>query len=1000
MSKLRSVGAKRSLTFLNTLLLTSAFAVPAFAQIETVVVTAEKRAEDVQTVPVAISVFNSEKRDAVGIQSIQDMTNFTPGLQYNTSTDRISLRGVGRMTNVLSADASVANYDDGLYETFAVAAGRSSLDLDRVEVLRGPQGTLYGRNAIAGALNEVTKRPTDTFQAEVRGAYGSYNHTTLEGAISGPFSDVWSYRLYGSWEQQTQGWAKSIIPGNPGEGNVINEWYTDAQIQAKWSHLDMWTKIQAAQWHNGAGGPGAASGGWTPADPPSYEYGVASTGFNAGYGCTVLPGGRYNTANTTVGAGSAVTPLPAATACDNPGLTTPWRINRLVPYSVKLPEYFSLNSQWTYHTDADFDVKYIGGGTYYHYILNGPTSPGAGVPIGAYAPIASYVLPGQLGVPLQVSGTEAFKYQELNGFVSNELNFISTGDSPLQWVAGVYQYHQHYTQPVYTTDPDQPQWNGPYPAVCTRTGGVCAPSLSGDFRRFDNRPSVNADSYAAYGQLDWQATDEFKFTGGIRYSADRKYGTESVRLICFTTRACLGGTPVDTANPFAYPDILGGISPPIDLTQVGSVVDSGAGSHPSTNALPRGVTGATVYDGATGFASRRYNASWGALTGTAGVEWTPDEDTLAYAKYSRGYKSGGFNIGIFTVLSFQPWTDAEHVDSFEVGAKKTFGDWLVANVAVFHYHYTNLQIPLATIQTAGGLAQSQTAFFNVPSAVSQGVELETQISPIDNLAILFNYSYLDAHTTRGVASDPADPNATALGANPLLTNAQCRTAYDAYAASYSAWVAAGSPAGGAPNSPPCAPDIYTTLPAAVGSYTLTQFPAGGLVVIPGAPGLGWNRQQNLAGNALPNSPKNKVAVNLMYNINTDIGVFTPSISYIWRDKQYGTLFERSYNAAPSWDEVDARIRYVSENEKYEFILYGKNIFDKIGYDSGAYGTRLAGTVNQPCGPFCATETNFVQGVNGPVGYNTPVRGAKNGVISTYSVTPPAMWGVELHYKFD
>jgi iron complex outermembrane receptor protein len=942
MSKLRSVGAKRSLTFLNTLLLTSAFAVPAFAQIETVVVTAEKRAEDVQTVPVAISVFNSERRDAVGIQSIQDMTNFTPGLQYDTSQDRISLRGVGRLTNVLSADASVANYDDGLYETFAVAAGRSSLELDRLEVLRGPQGTLYGRNAIAGALNEITRRPTDTFQAEVRASYGSYNHSIVEGAISGPFDDVWSYRLYGSWEQQTQGWAKSIIPGNPGEGNVKNEWFIDGQLQAKWSNLEMWTKIQVSEWHNGAGGPGAASGGWTPADAPSYEYGVASTGFNAGYGCTALAGGRYATANTTVA--SATSPLPSATACDNPGLNTPWRINRLIPYSVKLPEYFSLNTQWTYHTGADFDVKYVGGGSYYHYILNGPTSPGAGVPTGAYAPISTFTIPGDLGVPLVVSGSEAFKYQELNGFVSNEVNFISTGDSPIQWVAGAYQFHQHYTQPVYTTDPDQPQWNGPYPAVCPFTG-TCPPSLSGDFRRFDNRPSVNADSYAAYGQIDWQATDSFKFTGGIRYSADRKYGTESVRLICFTTRACLGG---------AYPDLLGGVAPPIDLTQVPSVVDSGLFG------LPRGVTGVTKYDGSSGFASRHYASSWGALTGTAGVEWTPDEDTLAYAKYSRGYKSGGFNIGIFTVLSFSPWTDAEHVDSFEVGVKRTFGEWLTANIAVFHYHYTNLQIPLATIQTAGGLAQSETAFYNVPSSVSQGVELETQIAPVENLAILFNYSYLDAHTTRGTAADPADPNATAPGATPLYTPAYCAAH-------------AGDPL------PPCAVDVYTL--------------SGG--------GNGWNIPQNLAGNALPNSAKNKVAVNAIYTINTDIGTFQPSVSYIWRDKQYGTLFERSYNAAPSWDEVDARIRYTSENEKYEFILYGKNIFDKIGYDSGAYGTRLAGTVNQPCGPFCYAETNFVQGVNGPVGYNTPVRGADSrGVISTYSVTPPALWGVELHYKFN
>src|SRR5436190_6275298 len=177
MSAKRSAEARRSLTFFNTLLLASAFSVPAFAQIETVVVTAEKRAQDVQTVPIAISVFSSDKRDAIGINSIQDMTNFTPGLQYNTSTDRISLRGVGRMTNVLSADASVANYDDGLYETFAVAAGRSSLDLDRVEVLRGPQGTLYGRNAIAGALNEITRHPDiDAFHGELRATYGNYDH--------------------------------------------------------------------------------------------------------------------------------------------------------------------------------------------------------------------------------------------------------------------------------------------------------------------------------------------------------------------------------------------------------------------------------------------------------------------------------------------------------------------------------------------------------------------------------------------------------------------------------------------------------------------------------------------------------------------------------------------------------------------------------------------------------------------------------------------------------
>src|SRR5580765_4842865 len=297
MSAKRSAGAKRSLTFLNTVLLASAFSVPAFAQIETVVVTAEKRAQDVQTVPIAISVFTSEKRDAVGINSIQDMTNFTPGLQYNISTDRISLRGVGRMTNVLSADAAVANYDDGMYETFAVAAGRSSLDLERVEVLRGPQGTLSGRNAIAGALNEITRRPNaDAYEGEIRATYGNYNHLTLEGRSSGPITDQYSYGVYIVWDKQTEGWIKNTVPGLADEGNVLNDIYIDAQFQAKWnSHFEMWTKFQTAKWFGGAGNAGSQSGGWTPADYPTFEFGVSAVGVNPGYGCSSLPGPQHAT---------------------------------------------------------------------------------------------------------------------------------------------------------------------------------------------------------------------------------------------------------------------------------------------------------------------------------------------------------------------------------------------------------------------------------------------------------------------------------------------------------------------------------------------------------------------------------------------------------------------------------------------------------------------------------------------------------------------------------
>jgi iron complex outermembrane receptor protein len=959
---------RNSATLLGALFLTTAFTAPAFAQIEVVVVTAEKRSQDVQTVPIAISVFGSEKRDQLGITSIQDMTNFTPGLQYSTSTDRISLRGVGRLTNVLSADASVANYDDGLYETFAVAAGRSPLDIERVEVLRGPQGTLYGRNAIAGALNEITHGPTAEFQGEVRATYGNYDHVTLEGAFSGPIADGWEYKAYINWDYQNQGYAKNIVPGRKSEYGRLNDLYLDDQIQKTFfgDKLDFWLKYQTAWWYGGAGNAGSQSAGWDRYDTPTFEFGTASTGLNPGYGCTA-PGFTDATPNTTVV--SATSPLPAATACRNPGVSTPWKIAHLVSYNVVLPSYDNVNMHLTWHA-KDFDIKYIGGGTYYHYILTGGTQNGGEGSSNARAPISSYTIGSLFGPAhnLVVNPVESFNYQEHNGFISNEVNFISTGDSPLQWVAGIYHFQQHYSQPVFTTSPVQPQWNGPFAApafFCSApmvpfdgngvgTNGVCAPETG--FRRFDNRPRLHATSEAVYGQVEYKWSDELKFTGGLRYSEDRKYGTESVRLLCFGVPACLAAPEVQGAPTLP-------VLPAVDLTQLGTVVASGLAIFGSTVNLPRGVTSVTTFNPTTGLASRNYHASWGALTGTAKVDWTPDDSTLVYASYSKGYKSGGFNVGIFTVLSFSPWTDKEKVDSFEIGAKKSFGDWLTVNTALFHYAYRNLQVPLAVVQSAGGLSQSETSFINVPGSISQGAELETIISPIENLQILFNYSYLDAHISRGIFADPADPNATAPGATPALTDEQCFN---------------GAKAGGIP----CSVDIYTR--------------NAGPFAAPG--GLGWNKPQNLRGNQLPNATRNKIAVNLFYTWATDFGKFEPSVSYTWRDKQYGNFFTRSYNKAPSWDQVDARVTWVSEDGAWEAVVFGRNILDKVGYDGGATGHRLAGTIDRNCAGTGFGTCNFVQGVNNPVGYGA-VRGENaTGQVTTYSVTPPALYGIELHYK--
>jgi len=430
-----------------------------------------------------------------------------------------------------------------------------------------------------------------------------------------------------------------------------------------------------------------------------------------------------------------------------------------------------------------------------------------------------------------------------------------------------------------------------------------------------------------------------------------------VRLLCFGLPACLSGLP---------PEIF---AAPLDLTGVNTVVAAGTGAPGDT--IPEGVTGPTRFDQATGFATRNYDASWEAVTGTAKFDWQPDDDTLVYGSYSRGYRSGGFNIGIFTVLSFLPHTDKENVDAFEIGLKKTWSSLsLQTNLALYHYSYENLQIPITVAQGGGGggggpaVATTTTSFLNVPKSTSQGLELETIWQPITDLQLIFNYSFIDATIDQGQAIDLVDPNALQPGAKPVHTIAQCQATL----------------APGAAQIPgDCAVDPFTA----------------------GLPGQGFNRVQSLSGQELPNAPRNKLAFAANYTWHFAAGSLTGSLSYSWRDKTYGALFTRWYNEAPSWDQWDARFLWTSEDKKYELIGYVKNMFDKIGYDQGALGSRLNGQFSNlyganPAGLTCSPNV---------VGFGNPLAGqlgavqCVEGIRKTYYTTPPRTFGVELRYKF-
>lgn len=180
----------------------------------TIIVTAQKRAENIQDVPASISAITGESLQQAGITDIQDLQAAVPNITIGTTFGYANLfvRGLGLNTVFANVDPSVTLYEDGAVISQPGAQLFSFFDLERVEVLRGPQGTLYGRNATGGTINLITAKPTKELSGFLRAQYGNYNAIETEGAISGPLSDTISARL-AFFLSNRDGYGENIVTG-------------------------------------------------------------------------------------------------------------------------------------------------------------------------------------------------------------------------------------------------------------------------------------------------------------------------------------------------------------------------------------------------------------------------------------------------------------------------------------------------------------------------------------------------------------------------------------------------------------------------------------------------------------------------------------------------------------------------------------------------------------------------------------------------------------------
>jgi len=889
-------------------LLALGMALPAFAQVEpaqpapraepqaepedqdrdVVVVTASKREETVQDIAVAVTAITDTMRDELGLTTVQDYTNFAPGLSYSTANDRIGMRGVTRNSNNFGIRSGISNYVDGVYLSSSVPGSREPIFVDRVEVVRGPQGTLYGRDAIGGALNVITKRPTDDFEGQFNIGFANYNTMKVEGTVSGPITDWLRYRVGGNRSSTDEGFFHNVAGGET-EGGRTDSYFLEGQLEGNIGEtFDWWLRASTLSWDK-LGQPGArtSAGSKHPEDTRLYTPG--GTLPNAAYG--------YVAAGAT----------QVGSFLGNPTVTDRWAFNADTVAEASLPQDQEFTLEAIYHAPG-FDVKYLGGYVYYKYNL---TQENDGTPVTSFPNPAA---PGTLIRPKAESD-----YTENRGWYSNEINVLSTYDGPFQWIAGLYQYQENFTQPTYSFLTDAPA--GMITARLTPLGAVGGvgpivrvPGYANSaLRTYTNNQGLNT-AYGAFFQGDYQMNDQFKFTGGIRYSYDDVTMKEFGRLICYYVPAC-------GASAGAAIDLT-------DLTWNGATPLFPTGAPGVLNTSAANPSGA--FTDAQGNRVREMADTWNAVTGVAGVDWTPDDDTLIYAKYSRGYKSGGFGAAtVGTNFTPLPRVDKELMDAYELGFKREWLDWnLTTNIAAFLYDYSGYQVPNVVVPDVG---PAFSAFVNLPEVTTTGIEVETTWEPIENLRILANYAYLNPEIGDSQSLvDSIDPLALAQDANP-------------------------------------------------------QGPAS-------ASGQG----QNLNGNILPFSPKNKASVNASYTLEHEDGSSTVgSLSYYWQDISYTSIFNRGYSKTPSWDQVDARVLWNDADGKFTFIMFAKNLFDELQYDASGSGLRRGTVTGAPtaCGSTPATSVTHT----GPG--NALGTLAQSCFATTDTYRPPRTYGVELQFHF-
>lgn len=632
--------------------------------LDEIVVTAERREAAVNDVPIAISAFKGEDMKALGITDTRDLALIVPGFtaaDNGNNTVIYTLRGVGYNDTTYTATSTVGIYLDEINMPYSVMSKGANLDLERVEVLKGPQGTLYGRNTTGGAVNYIAAKPTDTFDYGGSASYGRFQTVETEAFVSGPLTDTLRARVAGKVIRAFEGWQYSNTRPDDtlGEkkkysGRLTVEWEPDTAVLVR---------LMVDGWRDRSDTQAPQAIGIQPQNPFVQNDIVLAPGVR-NYPIIDQDTDDMRLADWPQGAG------PVGGALGNPeGVGgEPWEHNdtywrAALTSKADLADWISMTAIAAYgQVESD-----------------GTTIPASG---------------------LDVQNVEQIITAEIKT-MSGELRFDGTINDTMSWLAGANVAYDDGFEDHHVFVPTT---SAVFPLPILGTSVITTEGI--------NHGETKALSIGMFGKFDWQFLDDWQISLGARYSKERREYAG-----CFIEPTSSQGVGIGTL--FAVVSLLQ-YGNPLNVPMKGQClnVDDNGNSGLFEDVL------------------KEQNVS-----GRAALTWTPNEDMLYYASFSRGFKSGGYPVLNASQQQQLRPSQQERLHAYEVGAKITVipGE-LQINTALYYYNYVDKQLSSYFVDPIFGVLP---ILVNVPKSTVKGAELDFQWTPLEGLFMAFSGAYVN-----------------------------------------------------------------------------------------------------------------------------------------------------------------------------------------------------------------------------------------------------------------